>query len=450
MKELLKKQGPFALRNVRLFAWFQMLYGARAYYPILAIFFVDLGLTLDQFVILNVAWAISIVLLEVPSGALADVMGRRRLLITASCLMAIEMAILVFAPANGSWWLFSLCLVNRILSGASEAAASGADQALAYDTLEKEGIEDSWDDALSTSMSWQSAASVVAMTLGGLLYSPDLINRAFGWAGMEFELSREIALRIPVSLVFLQAIACICITWKMKEINESTHTDTSLKGRASATFRTTIKAAKWVWQTPLALTLVTGGFLIDAVIRNFATINSQYFRLIQIPEWSFGFIAAGTSMFGIFVPKFARKLSRQVPPVVHVILVFLVGILSIALLAPAWPYWGILPAMLSMLCLGWNGFIMNRHLNELTSSDQRATVLSVRGLASNLSYGTYSLAFAGMLALARKSAQSTDADSVTNEALSSALTWQPFYFAATLIAFIIFARRGKQKISQSI
>lgn len=450
MKELLQQSGPFKHKNVRLFAWFQMLYGARAYYPILAIFFVDLGLSLDQFVILNVAWAVSIVFLEVPSGALADVMGRRRLLIGASFLMAIEMAILVFAPANGGSWLFGLCLVNRILSGASEAAASGADQALAFDTLEEKNEQESWDDALSISMSWQSAASVVAMSLGGLLYSPDLINRTLQWVGIDFSLSREVALRIPVALVLLQALICIILTWKMKEIRQASHRDASIPDRAKASWKTTLKAAKWVWNTPLALTLVTGGFLIDAVIRNFATINSQYFRLIQVPEWTFGFIAAGTSVIGIFIPKMARKLSRKIPPVVHVTVVFLVAILVVALLAPAWRLWGIIPAMFAMLCLGWNSFIMNRHLNELTSSDQRATVLSVRGLASNLSYGSYSLAFAGLLALMRTNSEGAGNQPLDNLALQGTLKWQPIYFGITLVLFVIFARRGKQSLTKSI
>ena len=48
--------------NVRLFLAFRLLFNARFYYPVLAILFVDLGLTLDQYALLNVAWAVSIVL----------------------------------------------------------------------------------------------------------------------------------------------------------------------------------------------------------------------------------------------------------------------------------------------------------------------------------------------------------------------------------------------------
>ncbi|MDE0835020.1 MAG: hypothetical protein OSA84_01555 [Akkermansiaceae bacterium] len=56
-------------KNPGRYVWFTTLYNARAYYPILAILFLDLGLTLDQYVMLNLVWAATIFLFEVPSGA---------------------------------------------------------------------------------------------------------------------------------------------------------------------------------------------------------------------------------------------------------------------------------------------------------------------------------------------------------------------------------------------
>ena len=124
--------------NAHRFIIFSVFFTARAYYPVLAILFIDLGLTLDQFVLLNLIWAATIFLFEVPSGALADTVGRRTLLIAASSLMVIEMLCLLLAPRDGGTLLFTLCIINRICSGLSEACASGADEALAYDSLPAE------------------------------------------------------------------------------------------------------------------------------------------------------------------------------------------------------------------------------------------------------------------------------------------------------------------------
>ena len=74
------------------------------------------------------AWAVTIVLLEVPSGALADLIGRRRLVLISAGLMVIEMAVLCFVPLGNVSLVFCAFLVNRIISGVSEAAASGADE----------------------------------------------------------------------------------------------------------------------------------------------------------------------------------------------------------------------------------------------------------------------------------------------------------------------------------
>ena len=41
-------------KNPGRYVWFTTLYNARAYYPILAILFLDLGLTLDQCVLWSV------------------------------------------------------------------------------------------------------------------------------------------------------------------------------------------------------------------------------------------------------------------------------------------------------------------------------------------------------------------------------------------------------------
>lgn len=144
---MLRAMPSLADRNIPLFIAFRVAFNARWYYPILAVLFLDFGLTLEQYALLNVAWAAAIVLLEVPSGALADVIGRRRMVVIAGAFMVGEFLILCCTPF-GFRWLFPLFLLNRILSGAAEACASGADESLAYDSLRAEGREAEWPAVL--------------------------------------------------------------------------------------------------------------------------------------------------------------------------------------------------------------------------------------------------------------------------------------------------------------
>ena len=93
-------------RNLPLFIAFRLLFNARFYYPVFAVIQLDYGLTLPQFAILNAVWAVSIVLLEVPSGALADRVGRKRMVVVAAILMVLDMGVLAFVPLGNNTLLF--------------------------------------------------------------------------------------------------------------------------------------------------------------------------------------------------------------------------------------------------------------------------------------------------------------------------------------------------------
>jgi MFS family permease len=425
---LLRRTGPFAHRNARLYVLFTVLYNARAYYPVLAVFFTDLGLTLERFVFLNLMWALAIFTLEVPSGALADTVGRKKLLVFAALLMVVEMAILLLAPKDGGTLLFALCILNRLLSGTSEAAASGADEAIAYDALPEEGRDHAWDEVLSAAMRWRAAGFLIAMALGGLLYDPVWL------AKLGLVIPVEIAHRLPVAVVFCQAVACVVITLRMEE---TPHASGGAGERCASAFRLTLRTAKMAFTTRSIAVIIIGGLLIDSVARNFATVNSEYFRLIGIPEWAFGFIGAATGLLNFFVPEIARKLNARFSPLGVLGIAGTLAVAALALLAPAWPWFGILPSMLLMTLLGLVGFTVSRHLHGCAESSQRATLLSVRGLAFNLGYGSVSLGFSLLLARMR--------DLHGDDAFRAALLWQLPAVAVVIALFFAWAWRGRRE-----
>ena len=427
MFSLIRRSGPFAHRNARLYVLFTVLYNARAYYPVLAVFFTDLGLTLERFVFLNLMWALAIFTLEVPSGALADTVGRKKLLVFAALLMVVEMAILLLAPKNGGTLLFALCILNRLLSGTSEAAASGADEAIAYDALPEEGRDQAWDEVLSAAMRWRAAGFLVAMALGGLLYDPVWL------AKLGLVIPVEIAHRLPVAVVFCQAVACVIITLRLEE---TPHASGGTAERCASAYRLTLRTAKMAFTTRSIAVIIIGGLLIDSVARNFATVNSEYFRLIGIPEWAFGFIGAATGMLNFFVPEIARKLNARFSPLGVLGIAGTLAVAALALLAPAWPWFGVLPSMLLMTLLGLVGFTVGRHLHGCAESSQRATLLSVRGLAFNLGYGSVSLGFSLLLARMR--------DLHGDDAFRAALLWQLPAVAVVIALFFVWAWRGRR------
>lgn len=418
--------------NPRRFIVFTVFYNARAYYPVLAILFLDLGLSLDQFVMLNLIWAATILLFEVPSGALADTVGRRNLLVTAAGLMVCEMLCLLLAPRGGGGWLVAVCVLNRILSGLSEACASGADEALAYDSLPEEERVGAWDRLLAASLRWRAVGFVVAMILGGMMYDPTLWNRLVPEG---LRLTHAVAHRLPVVLVLGQALVCLWVALRMVEPPRQGAGDTGNACRRA--FRLTLETARWVFTQPQMRVIVVIGLVIDSIVRNFATITSSYYRLIQLPEWSFGLIGATIGMIGWFVPGVAGKLNQRYGTLANLGIAAGIAMIGLALLVPAWPVLGLLPAMGLMTTLGYLGFTVSRSLHSLADSSHRATVLSVKGMAFNLGFGLFSLGFSRLLASFPVS--SGDA------ALHSALQWQVPAYALGVVILFAWALRLKKR-----
>ncbi|MBC7980846.1 MAG: MFS transporter [Armatimonadetes bacterium] len=420
-------EGFDASGNPKKYIWFTTLYNARAYYPILAILFLDLGLTLDQYVMLNLVWAATIFIFEVPSGALADVVGRRTLLVAASGLMVVEMGCLLFAPVDGGWILFSMCVANRFFSGLSEATASGADEALAYDSLPEKDRDAAWDGVLGSAMRYRSVGFVIAMIIGGMLYDPSMLNRALP-DGMK--LSEGLAHRLPVALVFLQGLVCLGITLRMVEPVKVRNESVSQSCRKAVAL--TLKTAKWVFTNPKTLSIVMVGLAIDSVVRNFATITSSYYRLIELPEWTFGFLGAAVGILGFAVPSIATRLNKRFSPLTNLGLIAGVVVLCLSGLVPANSYWCLIPGFMIMMTMGLMGFTISKALHRESDSLQRATVLSVKGLVFNLAYGAFSLGFSRLL--------TTFPDEPAGNALRQALLWQVPFFALLVSVLIFWAK----------
>jgi len=102
-------------------------------YPVYPLLFTDTGLTVWQISTLFVIWSASSIVLEVPSGALADAVSRRLLLCLAPLVTAAGFALWTLVPSYPAF------AVGFLLWGVGGALASGALEALVYTGLERLG-----------------------------------------------------------------------------------------------------------------------------------------------------------------------------------------------------------------------------------------------------------------------------------------------------------------------
>lgn len=440
------KTSPFKIRNIRLFIAFRVFFNSRFYYPVFAILFLDFGLTLDQFAILNLVWALTIVVLEIPSGALADSIGRKNLLVFAGVCMVLEMALLCFVPIGDPKLIFYVFLANRVLSGSAEAAASGADEALAYDALKAEGNPNDWGKVLVRQMGFRSIGFIVALSLGAAVYDPSLLRHLTDRLGWHIALNQTITLRFPLYLTLATAVLTLLTTLAMKSVRPRKEVRQKSGGKALLkTFKLTMAAGNWIIKTPFALIIIAAGMIFDHVIRMLITLNSQYYRLIELPESLFGLIGSGLALLGLFIPRLALKLAEKHTPV------FNMGIMAVITLAGFWgatlflPVFGLIPIALLSSIMYFDGFFVSHYLNRITDSSQRATVLSFKGLTFNLAYGFICLLYAMLLHILRSRAPGLNGPVaeglLQNTVFIQSIQWFPWYFVFVFCAFLVFAGR---------
>ena len=418
-------------RNIRLFVWFRVLFNARFYYPVFAVFFTDMGLSVSQFLWLNTLWAVTIVVFELPSGVLADLVGRRKLVLFSAVSMLVEMLLLIVAPQGAGWWLFGVCAANRILSGMAEAAASGADEALAYDSVsllydDELKRASRWDDVLVATMRWRSLAMVIAMLVGAFVFDHQRMTALFG------EFPAWLSLKLPIFLCFISSIFCVVFAWRLTDLGIQKKSERD-RTHVSDIWLGVLAAIHWVASTKWIAAIIIGGVIIDAAARNFVTLQSTYFQFIGLPAYAWGIVGAGMSLSGWVVPLYVKRLAESFSPRVNFLLaggVSFIGLLGVARLHN---FFGILPSFLVMLSLVYVGFLLSRYINKSAPSERRASILSVNSLMINLGYGGVSLA----LGLAMNRASQSVGETA---AFGDALEWLAIGLLLGLLIWFVASR----------
>ena len=318
------------------------------------------------------------------------------MIVLAACLMVAEMAVFAFAPHGP--WLFPLLILNRILSGTAEACASGADEALAYDSLAEENREARWRDVLTTLMRWSSAAFFVAMILGALAFDRQIAARILTFLG--FDGSVPTTTRWPVFMTLATSLPALACALAMREPGGPRQATHPIRGAIA----NILAGARFVFSDPRIRLLLLCAVLFDSLVRLFLTFASNYYRLIEIPEFVNGFLGSAYAVLGFIAASLARRAAaRFSAPQVFVMVGLLIftGLCGLCFATPYWGIWVVLPIGLSMPLMQ---YFLSNYINAWTESGLRATVLSFRGMAINLGYGFAGLAFAAFTSALRASA----------------------------------------------
>lgn len=298
---------------------------------------------------------------EVPSGMAADLLGRRKTLLSGGVLTVTCNLLMAFAPN-----LFTICLAMG-LNALAMTMFSGTTTALLYDSLKQEGREDEYIQVSANS----SQISMLANAIGSLA---SLLKRFLGFAGFyllsaAFEGVSTAALALMEEPIVTKAQA-----------NREKHPLRTLPEQ----FRQLVRDSLHVLHTcPMAGRLIASSALIS--VPSYLTKMFLQQRLVEL-GWPTELLFLPLLLGGLACvvgTEIGRRVRCRSMRRLYTACALLCGVGTLLVgAAPAWG--GILGMMLVQGVLEVYLLHESQKLNDAIPSDQRATLISVDGMAYSL------------------------------------------------------------------
>jgi MFS family permease len=150
-------------RTFAVFRLYQLFNGILFSGPIWAVFLLSRGLSLTQFGIVEAVLHVGMLIAQVPTGALADALGRRRLLVAAGFFTAAAELGYVYAPG------FALICLAGGVHGVAFALRTGADEAYLFDSLAHDDAQAQFPRMLGGLWAVFQFAGAISFVAGGLI-----------------------------------------------------------------------------------------------------------------------------------------------------------------------------------------------------------------------------------------------------------------------------------------
>ncbi len=333
---------------IRIAKWFNLVM------PIVVLFYTDTGMNMQEIFILKSIYSIGIVAMEIPSGWMADVWGRRKTLILGSILGTI--GFVVYSVTHSFMWF----VLAEVILGVGYSFVSGADSAILYDTLKENDREKQYVKQEGRITSAGNFAEAIAGIVGGLLAA--------------------ITIRTPFYFQIL--VAAMAIPASLQLIEPKLHRKHVILKPLEF-----LKAArKNLTGNRNLLTAILFSSVTGTATLTFAWFVQPWLLEINLPvEW-FGVMWAllniSVAVSSVLAYKMENLVTRKSGTLLILIALTAGFWLSGWFIAP----WGIAFLFFFYLARGMATIILKNYVNEFTDSEVRATLLSVRNFLIRINF----------------------------------------------------------------
>ncbi|HAS72949.1 MAG TPA: MFS transporter [Clostridiales bacterium UBA8960] len=340
LKDNIKKNYAFSfIQNIDLTRGIWMIYLASK------------GMTLTQLGLLETIFHLTSFFMEVPTGAVADIYGRRVSRIIGRLFSVISVIILLFADSF-IWFAGSF-----IITALSYNMESGAGDALIYDTMKEIGQEDQYMRISGNKEMIFQIGSIISFLLGGYL------------ATKSYDMAFVITIVIGM-ITFLYAFLFVEPTTGKKSSEKSNRTHFFDQLSES------IKVLRE--QKRLGFLILFSQFIMSFVTTVFFYLQN-YMKGDGYSEASIGVLYAVTALGGALLAPQVYKIENIIKE--RGILLFMPIITTLCLFGVALSKWHFMFFIPMALAEGLIFIALGDYINKVIPSENRATILSMASMA---------------------------------------------------------------------
>jgi len=355
-------------RNIFLYYLFQLLREPLFWGPILITYITSVsGMSLSEIYFMESVILWILILLEIPSGALADLIGRKTTILIGSCLLAGDLFLFSLANSALTIWLANACWAVGF------SLVSGADSSLLFDSLKY--LQREWDfkKIEGRSISFRFFLIAVSSIVTGYL--------------------AEVNIRLPIycSLLFV-VINCLIVFFMVEppvfEENKyhfRKHFDLI---KVSVFFVANNIKIKWI----IGFTILVAG-----ISKVWFFSYNPYFELVDLPIVYFGWIFFLCNMVGALSSYFANSISKKFGNLGSVVLMSLTIALPVFIMGAWVGQLACLLVLMQNIARGYRTPFIGNFLHQYLDSNNRATVISIKSALSGLSEFIMLVAFGILL-----------------------------------------------------
>lgn len=325
---------------IKLAKWFMLTM------PIIVLFYQENGLSMQNVLTLKAFYSVAVVIMEIPSGYFADVWGRRKTLILGSILGCLGFVVYSF---SSDYYGF---LLAEIVLGVGSSFISGADSALLYDSLLQDKKEKTYLKQESRMMSVGNFAEALAGIAGGGL--------------------ALISLRTPFIFQIFIAFMAVPASFLLLEVETN-------KNQIKNGFGHVLKIVRYsLWDNPSLRLNILYSSIIGCATLSLAWFVQPYLKQFDMDVSRIAIIWTLLNLTVGFTALLAYRIESRLGKIGTSLLI-LIG------LSCGFVFSGVMTTQLGIISLFWfyiiRGIatpILKDYINRITSSDMRATVLSLR------------------------------------------------------------------------